>query len=40
MARAECDSRTVTRWLNGLAMKPTTKERLDRAWKEVAAIKK
>jgi hypothetical protein len=31
LASAQCDQRTLTRWLRGLPMKPTTKQRLDDA---------
>lgn len=34
-AEAECDDRTVKRWLEGLPMRPTTKTRLDRAWSQL-----
>lgn len=36
MSLAECDPRTVTRWLNNPeSMKPTTRARLDRAWAKI-----
>lgn len=35
MAAAQCNPRTVERWIQGLAMKATTKERLDGAWRSI-----
>lgn len=35
LALAECSPNTLTRWLRGLPMKQTVKERIDRAWKKV-----
>ena len=35
VALAQCTDKTLARWLNKLPMKPTTKARIDAAWKQV-----
>jgi len=32
-AAAQCDERTIKKWAAGADMKPSVKERVDRAWK-------
>lgn len=37
MAAAQCSEKTIKRWLEKREMKPTTKARVDAAWKKIRA---
>lgn len=39
LAAAECNERTLRKWLTGRPMTPTTKERLDRAARSLGFYK-
>lgn len=39
LAAAECNERTLGKWLRGQAMQPTTKDRLDRAARTLGFFK-